>query len=194
MQVDAQHYLDLVEKTQQLVCWDTESQGLEGDYGRLYVVSIKPFGRDPITLSVGANGQDKGLAKEARDILNSYPMWVTYYGKGHDIHLLNTRLIRWGYEPLRPANHADMYYQLKYKLKTGRHSQAHLIEFLEDTMVAMGIEPERKMTISPNVWSDLFTHFNKNIRLLRERCDSDTRGLEALYRTTRHLIRDIVRG
>ena|SRR3990167_592220 len=194
MNVDPQHYLDLVERSGRLMFWDTESQGLEGDYGRMYVCSAKLFGKDPEVFAVGKNGQDRGMVREARDHLNTADCWVTYYGRGHDVHLLNTRLVRWGYAPLDPKPHIDMYYQLKYKLKTGRHSQAHLLEFLEDTMANMGIKPEHKMTISPNVWSDLFTSFPRNIRLLRERCMSDTRGLEALYRTTRHLIRDITRG
>ena len=194
MQVDPQHYLDLVEKSGRLMFWDTESQGLEGDYGRLYVCSAKLYGAKPVTFSVGESGQDKGLVRDARDYLDTADCWVTYYGKGHDVPLLNTRLVRWGYAPLLPKSHVDMYYQLKYKLKTGRHSQAHLLEFLEDTMAGMGIEPEHKMTISPNTWSDLFTRFDRNIKLLRERCASDTKGLEALYRVTRHLIRDISRG
>lgn len=193
MQIAASDYLRLVEQAGNLVFWDTESQGLEADYGRMYVVSGKSFGKPPVTFSVGENGQDKGLVREARDFLNEADCWVTYFGKGHDVPLLNTRLIRWGYEPLLTKPHIDMYYVLKYRLKTGRHSQAHLLEFLEETMEGMGIEPERKMTISPNVWSDLFTRFDRNIKLLRARCESDTRGLEALYRVTKHLIRDISR-
>lgn len=194
MQLDAQDYLRLVEAQHQLASWDTESQGREGDYGRMYVVSVKPFGCPPITLSISPNGQDKALVKNARDLLHEYPVWLTYYGKGHDVPLLNTRLVRWGYAPLEPRHHIDLYFVLKYRLKTGRKSQAHLLEFLQDTMLAMGIRPERKMSISPNVWSDLFTHFKPNMKLLRERCASDTVGLEALYRVTRHLIRDIVRS
>ena len=194
MQINCQHYLDLVEREHLLAAWDTESQGFEGDYGRLYVVSVKPFGKDPITLSIAENGQDKGLVKDARDLLHEYPCWTTFYGKGHDVPLLNTRLVRWGYAPLDPTHHVDMYYVLKYRLKTGRKSQAHLLEFLGDTMDDLGIPRESKMTISPNVWSDLFTSFPKNIRLLRERCESDAMGLESLYRVTRGLIKDIARG
>jgi hypothetical protein len=195
LQIDAQRYLDLIEKAGKLYVWDTESQGREGDYGRMYVVSVKPFGKDPISFVIGENMQDKGMVKEARDFLADADAWVTFYGKGHDVPLLNTRLVRWGYDPL-PAGkipHIDMFYQLVAKLKTGRKSQAHLLEFLQDTMIAMGIEPEKKMTVSPNVWSDLATHYTKNIRILKERCESDCSGLEALMRVTRNLIRDITR-
>ena len=194
MNIDCQHYLDLVENEHLLAAWDTESQGFEGDYGRMYVVSVKPFGKEPITLSLSENGQDRGLVKDARDLLHEYPCWMTFYGKGHDVPLLNTRLVRWGYAPLETRHHIDVYFLVKHRLKTGRRSQAHLLEFLGETMDLLDIPRVAKMTVSPNVWSDLFTNFPKNIRLLRNRCASDTVGLEALYRMTRHLIRDIARG
>lgn len=194
MQIDAQNYLELVESKKSIVCWDTESQGFEGDYGRLYVASVKQPGRKPVTFHIGPNAQDKGMVKDLRDYLNEFDCWVTFYGKGHDVPLVNTRLLRWGYEPLQPRHHVDMYFTLKYKLKTGRKSQAHLLDFLQDTMKIMGIKQEKKMSVSPNVWSDLWTDYNKNIQILIDRCESDTVGLETLYRVTKHLIRDIKRG
>lgn len=193
MQVDVPVFLDLVENKKSIFFFDTESQGLEGDYGRLYVGSIKPYKSKTITFNIGANASDKGLAKDLKDVLEQADAWVTYYGKGHDIPLLNTRLTRWGYEPVAPRLHIDMFYTLKYKLKTARKSQAHMLEFLQDTMKLMGIKQEQKMTISPNVWSDLWQNFDENIAILRDRCASDVEGLEALYRVTRHLIRDIKR-
>lgn len=186
-------FLDLVEKTGEIAAWDSESSGRQGDYDRLYVISVKPFGKPPVTFKIGSNLQDKGLVKEARDYLNSFKAWITFYGRGFDTLLLNTRLLRWGYPPLEKIPHVDMYFQLKYKLLTGRKSQAHLLEFLEDTMTLMGITPEKKISVSPNVWSDLPTHYKKNIAILVERCESDTCGLEALYRTTRQMIREITR-
>ena len=191
MQLDCQTFLRLVEKNGSLIFWDTESQGREGDYGRMYIVSVKPFNKPPVTLNIGENAQDKGLVKEAKDLLDKADCWVTFYGKGHDVPLLNTRLIRWGYPPLNVVPHIDMYFQLKYKLKTGRKSQAHLLEFLQDTMISLGIPPEKKMSVSPNVWSDLWSDYKKNIKILIDRCASDTIGLEALYKVCKHLIRDI---
>ena len=191
MNLDTQQFLRLVEANHTLHFIDTESQGREGDYGRMYVVSSKPYGKSSVTLSLGENLCDRGLMRDAKVLLEQAAAWVTFYGKGHDVPLINTRLIRWGYKPLEPRPHIDLYYQLKYKLKTGRKSQAHLLEFLEDTMRVMGIEPQHKMTVSPNTWSDLPTRFSRNIKILRDRCASDVAGLEALYRVTSHLIRDV---
>lgn len=194
MQLDAQDFIRLVEQSpSKFYFWDTESQGREGDYGRLYVASIKPFGKKPTSFTIGENMQDKAMVKDARDFLNEADAWVTFYGKGHDVPLLNTRLIRWGYEPLEKKPHIDMYFQLASKLKTGRKSQAHLLEFLEDTMALAGLKPERKMSISPNVWSDLPSRYTRNISILQDRCESDCEGLEALYRVTKNLIQNITR-
>lgn len=193
MQLEAQEFLRIVEDGGNLMFWDTESQGRDGDYGRMYVVSAKSYGRETQTLSIGKNACDKGLVREAKELLDTADAWVTFYGKGHDVPLMNTRLLRWGYQPLLYKPHIDMYFQIKYKIKTGSKSQAHLLEFLQDTMTLMGVPKQQKMTVSPNVWSDLFTNFNRNIKILRERCASDAEGLESLYQVTKHLIRDIRR-
>lgn len=193
MQLDAQNFLDLVETTHKLASWDTESTGLAGDYGSIICASVKPFGRDPITFAVEQLGNDRKVVRELADHLATFEGWITYYGKGHDVPLVNTRLVRWGLPPLVRRPHLDLYFTVKHRTKTGRRSQAHMLEFLEETMEDLGIEPASKMTISPNVWADLARKFTANMRILRARCESDTVGLEALYRMTRRLVRDITR-
>lgn len=199
MNLDPQDFLRLVEDSGTLAFWDTESQGREGDYGRIYVVSVLGYDdRKPTTFHIeqrrdGSLGTDQKLVREARDYLNSFDAWVTFYGKGHDVPLLNTRLLRWGLDPLEQIPHVDLYFILKSKLLTGRKSQAHLLEFLTETMKAMGVPPREKLTVSPNVWSDLPSNFRAHMATLVKRCESDVLGLRALYSTTKHLVRDIRR-
>ena len=45
----------------------------------------------------------------------------------------------------------------------------------------LGLKQEKKMSVSPNVWSDLPSNYKKNIAILRDRCESDVVGLETLY-------------
>jgi uncharacterized protein YukE len=53
---------------------------------------------------------------------------------------------------------------------------------------------EEKMSVSPNVWAGLAgDKFDKNIKILRKRCESDCEGLEQLYTRTRHLIKEVRR-
>ena len=193
MNLPASDFLRFVEAQKSIVFWDTEGSSLAGDYGSIHVVSMKPYGKAPVTFQVKHAETDHRVVVAARNWLNQSYAWVTFYGKGHDVPLLNTRLLRWGEKPLESRPHIDLYFTLKPKLKTGRKSQAHLLEFLQETMKSLGLKPEKKMTIAPNVWSDLQANFAPLIQTLVQRCESDTRGLEMLYRCTKHLIRDITR-
>lgn len=194
MQLDAQKYLDMAEKYGKLYFVDTETSGREADYDKILVATRKQFGRKPESYIIGENASDRGLVKSFKKDIDKADCIVTFFGKSFDVPMINTRLTRWGYEPLKPTYHIDLFYVLKYKLKTGRRSQAHMLEFLHDTMTDLGIKPEYKMTVSPNTWADLWSKFHTNIRILRARCESDVIGLESLYRVTRHLIREIKIG
>lgn len=184
MQVDTQDFLDMVEETSTLYTWDIESHGFNADYGQAYMISIKPFGKKPVSFAIGPNMNDKQMVIDAAHMLNQAKCWMTYYGKGFDVKFVNTRLLLHGEQPLNSPPHLDLYYALKPKLKTSRKSLGHLLNFFE-------MEDE-KMTVSPNVWAGLAGDgFNKNIKILRERCESDCVGLESLYSRTRHLIKEV---
>jgi RNase H-like protein len=184
MQLEAQKFLPIAEKAGALAFLDIESSNLQGEYGSAVVVSIRPYKQDSITFTARP-GRDKALLKKVREELHKYACWVTYYGKGFDIGFLNTRLLRWGLLPLDKVHHVDLYYVLRYKTLTGRHSQGHLLSWLGT--------PEQKMSVPATVWSDLAANFDENIAILKDRCESDTEGLQALYEKTKHLISEITR-
>ena len=185
MQIDPQVFLRLAEGAKTLVFLDIEATGLRGDYNSVLVTSVKPFGQKSTSFTVLQPGNDQRIVRETKELLEAADAWVTYYGKGYDIPMLNTRLLKWGLRPIDKRPHVDMYYALKYNLLTARRSQGHLLEWLET--------PEEKMSVSASVWSDVLMDPERNLRILRTRCESDTAGLEALYRRTCHLLRDIKR-
>ena len=185
MKIDAQEYLRLVEDAGKLAFLDIEASGLRGDYNSVLVVSVKPFGKKPKSLVVQQPGNDQRVVREAKELLESYSVWVGYYSKGYDIPMLNTRLLKWGVDPIEKRPHIDLYYALKYKLLTARRSQGHLLEWLET--------PQEKMSVSAEVWASVAANPGPNLRILRARCESDATGLEALYRRTSHLLVDITR-
>jgi uncharacterized protein YprB with RNaseH-like and TPR domain len=185
MRIEPQTFLRLVEETGRLVTIDIEALGLRGDYNSVVVVSVKPFGREPVSIRVSKPGQDRAVVREAKAALERAEAWITYFGKGFDIPMLNTRLLRWSLPPIEKRPHIDMYYTLKSNLLTARRSQGHLLSWLK--------LPEEKMTVSADVWASLPSEPQEGIRVLTERCESDVRGLEALYDRTKHLIRDITR-
>lgn len=185
MQIDSQIFLRLAEKAGRLVFVDIEASGLRGDYNSILCVSLKPYGEKPTTYCVIQPGNDKRVVREVKEALEDYDCWCGYYSKGFDLPMINTRLLKWGLEPVEKRHHIDLYYTLKANLLTARRSQAHLLEWLET--------PETKMTVSADVWNRVADEETRHAALatLRRRCESDVAGLEALYRKTCHIITEI---
>ena len=184
MQVDAQTFLPIAEKAGAIAFVDIEASNLKADFGTVVVVSIKPYGLPPVTFSAKP-GRDKALLKQVAAELAKYPVWVTFYGKMFDIPFINSRLLVNEMSPLPKHHHIDMYWIVKLQTALSRRNQAHLLEWLET--------PQKKMSVSPNVWANMPAEPEASLAVLVERCESDVSGLEALYNRTKHLIREITR-
>jgi uncharacterized protein YprB with RNaseH-like and TPR domain len=186
MKIDAQELLEICEESKRLAFFDIETTGMRGDYNSVLVVSVKPFGSAHKTFYVKQPGNDNKVVRDAKEELEKYTIICGYYSKGFDIPMLNTRLLKWGAEPIEKKLHLDMYYTLKYNLLTGRRSQAHLLEWLET--------PRQKMTVGADEWVKILSDpAGKPMKTMIERCKSDCSGLEDLYRKTKHLVREIKR-
>lgn len=205
MQLDASTFLRLVEETHRLACFDIESTGLNGDYNSILVVAVKPYGRKPTVLAVDTPGDDKKLVQEAAELLSSFDCWVTYYGKGFDVPMIQSRLLYHGLPKLVKKPHVDMYFHLNAHVNTSRRSQGHRINWLSDAppMAGMAVERgldkvEHKMTVPANVWNRVLAEGGNSedgsaMWKLMERCGSDSKGLEWLLRRTQHLVLEIAR-
>lgn len=184
MQIESQDYLRLVEKANTLAFFDIEATGLRGDYNSILVASIKAFQSKPYSFVVKQPGNDNGLVRDVKAELEKYDCWVTYYGKGFDIPMLNTRLLKWRAKPVDKRHHLDMYFSLKSNLLTARKSQGHLLSWIGG--------PEQKMTVGADVWNEVLQEPNgKAMKTMIARCESDVEGLQALYERTRHIIREV---
>jgi uncharacterized protein YprB with RNaseH-like and TPR domain len=183
VQIPEQDFLNLVETTHTLIFVDIEAMGLRGDYNSVLCVSIKPYGKKAYTFQITKPGNDRNVVKEAKAALEEAQCWATYYGKGFDIKMLNTRLLRWEMDPIEKRPHIDMYYSLKSNLLTARKSQGHLLSWLK--------LPEQKMTVSADDWSAVASDPKRIMPTMVKRCESDVKGLEDLYKRTRHLIKAI---
>ena len=188
MQVNEQDYLRLVEGANKICFFDIESTGFKGDYDSILVGSITGYqDRKSHNFVIQQVGNDKRIAREIKECLESYDCWVTYYGKGFDLPMLNTRLLKWGYMPVDKRPHLDLYFSLKANLNTSRKSLGHLVSWLNLP------DQEDKMGVSADTWNQINVNFKRNIRVLTERCESDTRILRDLYNKTKHLVREIKR-
>ena len=184
MQINEQDFLDMAEEGNKLLFVDIEATGLKGDYNSVLVVSALPYqAKKATSFVVKQPGNDQKVVREAKEYMEEFLCWVTYYGKGFDLPMLNTRLLRWEQEPIAKRHHIDLYFSLKANILTARKSQAHLLRFLDcDT---------QKMDVSPSEWCTVLE--TGDLKKMTERCESDCAGLRGLYKKTRHLIREIKR-
>lgn len=150
-------------------------------------MSVKPFGAKPTTFAVKQAGNDQRVVREVAEHLNEFDAWATYYGKGFDVPMINTRLLKWRLPPLVKKPHIDLYFQLKAKLLLARKSQGHILGWLEPDL------PEPKKTVSADIWAMIVGDIEKHMPEMIARCESDTKGLEILYNRVKHLIVDITR-
>jgi len=185
LRVGALDYLRLVESARTLVCFDTESFGFNGDYGSVICASAKPYGEKPVTFKIEQAGNDQRVVREFKDFLEGFDVWVSYFGRGHDIPLVDTRLLKWGLPKMDKKPHLDLFFHVKSKLRLARKSQAHLAAWLK--------LPEQKMTVSPDVWAGFAGNFNSNLATIVKRCESDVTTLEQLYDQVKELVVDITR-
>jgi len=183
--IETQELLKLLEETGRLCFWDLESSGTNGDYNSILVGSVKPYGGKVTTFQVGTPGNDKKLVRDLAEHLEGFSAWCGFYSKGFDIKMLRTRMLVHGLTDIQLRPHLDLYYIMKYATNTSRRSQAHLLELLNT--------PQKKMTVSANVWAEVSADPRKHMKTLVSRCESDVEGLEALYIKTRHLIKDLKR-
>lgn len=112
-------------------------------------------------------------------------MWVTYYGKGYDIPMLQSRLLKHRLRPLEKRLHLDLYFSMNSRVLTSRKSQGHRLRWLGGNQQKMGISPEE--------WNLVLSSPERGLSVLGARCVSDVKGLEALYRRFRPLIINITK-
>lgn len=188
MKLDETDFLRLVENNNSIVFFDLESTGFKGDYNSIIVGSILHFKyKNATNHSIAQVGNDKRVVREIKEHLEAADCWVTYYGKGFDIPMLNTRLLKWGMKPVEKRPHLDLYFTLKSNLNTSRKGLGHMVRWLQVP------DKEQKMDVSPDTWASLATDFDKNIRIMEKRCESDVVILRDLYNRTKHLVREIKR-
>lgn len=185
MEINPQVFLKMAEQCGAVAMFDIESTGREADYHSVLCLSVKPYGKKPHSFIARTPGDDRALLEAAIPDLESYPVWVTYYGKGFDIPFIRTRLVKHGLPDINKQLHLDAYWTGKSNLLTGRRSQAHLIEWLD-----LG---NKKMTISPDTWNAVIADPAKHMPVIRKRCESDCMGLEGLYDRIKYLVKDLKR-
>lgn len=184
MQIRAEEALPILERARALAFVDIEAANLNADYGTVVVVSVKPYKGKPVTFTAPP-GRDKELLRAVTAEMHKYQCWVTFYGKRYDIPFLNSRLLYHGLPLLERRHHIDMWMVMRMRTHLSRRNQAHLLSWLGT--------PESKMAVSPNIWSEMAVKPKEKLEILKQRCESDVAGLEAMYERTKFAITEITR-
>ncbi len=188
MQLDEKTFLEMAEKTGELVFFDIESYSLSPDYGSMLVFSALPYNATKATtfaVTTKGVGNDRKVVREATEYLNEKACWVSFYGKMFDVPFIRSRLLKWNMDlELIKKHHIDLYWVIRANVNPARKSQAHLLDWLKvDT---------RKMSVSADDWSEVGQK-PSSIRVLKQRCESDVFGLRDLYKRTKMFVRNIQR-
>ena len=103
------------------VCLDTESSDLNGSFGHLFCAGFCDINSDYVNMLRidsdeyrGASlSDDSKLVAKIKEIMESAFAWVSWYGKMHDVPLINTRLAKAGLDPLVKRPHIDCLYYFR---------------------------------------------------------------------------------
>lgn len=191
MQLDAREYLKLARGAGQVAYFDIEATGLRGDYNSILVVSIKPEGKRPKSFAVERPGQDRSVVRAARDELEKYPLWVSYYGKMFDVPMIQSRLLTWNQRPLEKRHHLDLYFNIvRSRINPAKKSLAHILRWLYPKG---NKKAERKFDMSPDEWNRVLRDPVGAIPNIVRRCERDVENLERLLDRTEQLVVNITK-
>ena len=155
--------------------FDIETTGLEPAYARVLMCSIKPWGESATLLRADvASSDDSALVEEIISELSQYAILFAHNGVFFDRAFLNARALQYNLPLLDPKGLLfDPWRIAKRQLNMGRNSLDSLAQHL-------GLE-EQKMHLPPSVWVRAgLDHDEDAMKLLGERCISDTNVLEEL--------------
>ena len=154
------------------VFFDTESGNLNAPFSRIIGACVLDRDTHMVDQYV-ASKTDKRLVRQLRDRLEEADYVVTYYGTGHDIPYLNTRLLLAGERPLRAIRHIDLYYTARYNLKLHSNRLAAVCDTL--------FGGSKKTKLIPAVWERAMQGNRESIKYVMEHCVADVEELERVF-------------
>lgn len=164
--------------------FDLETHDLSPEFGPVLVASVLSLpGRGMVTFRQDeyvADGRaqdmadDEQLLLDLRALLNSHDILAAYYGKNFDCTLANTRLIKYGHDPLEPNRWIDPYYAFG-----GWGNPKPKSRSLEDVARFLDLDEEKK-GIPPDIWVEARAGRQEAMDEAVERCESDVRLLKGV--------------
>ena len=169
--------------------YDIETSGLDPTFGRVLCVSIKSWTSDEVTTfrqpkgRVGSNDYD--VVRDSMIELEKYSQHVAHNGLFFDRAFLNGRALAWGL-PLMTPDHKmiDPCLVARRHLNMKRNSLDAIATHLQLN--------EQKMHVDPSVWVRAGMDSDEDcMSIIVERCESDVRVLEMLFKQMLPLIKNV---
>lgn len=161
-----------------IATFDIEAHDLSPEFAPLLCLSVLSHPSDEMTTFRQDDYVKRGLAEDmtddrqlcvdARDFLESHHILVSYFGKGFDMSLLRTRLVKHGERPLKEMPHLDAIWGYRgwRGLKPMSSKMKHVAKFF-------GFE--EKPEVGPDVWLKARAGNKKAMDEIVERCEADVR-------------------
>jgi hypothetical protein len=124
----------------------------------------RQFKKNPLT--------DEPLLKPSLDIMEKADVVVTWYGSGHDVPFLNTRLAQQGLFLDPKIRHIDLFRVASKHLRLSSNS-------LNNTSKYFGVE--QKTNISPKLWADCWAGNHDSLLEMASYCEQDCEVLSQVY-------------
>ena len=108
----------------------------------------------------------------AKEIMDQADVIVTWYGKGHDVPFLNSRLAKHGMFLDLNTKHIDLHSVAKRKLRLSSNR-------LDNVATFFGVE--NKMKVSTKLWPDTWAGNHDSLLAMAEYCRQDVEVLAQVY-------------
>jgi uncharacterized protein YprB with RNaseH-like and TPR domain/predicted RNA-binding Zn-ribbon protein involved in translation (DUF1610 family) len=171
-----------------ILAWDLECTSLTANWGTVLCGGVKEVGKSKVDLYSVADYKsyrtdttnDKALVRDIRDRLSDADAWVTWYGAGYDVPMLNSRLLFHRLAPLPPIPHIDCWKTARFRLKLTSNRLAAVQGFF-------GLKTE-KSPVEGTTWVKAIAGDRAALRYIEEHCRKDVIVLEEAYERIKPLI------
>jgi DNA polymerase elongation subunit (family B) len=126
--------LDIETAPHQVYVWSLWDQGVQIDRliepKRTLCWAAKWFGQTTIHFKDERDGK-KRMVQGIHRLMSEADIIITYNGRKFDLPVLNNEFIKYGFAPVRPNKHIDLYQTAKAQFQLASNKLSYVAEFLE---------------------------------------------------------------
>jgi uncharacterized protein YprB with RNaseH-like and TPR domain len=172
-----------------ILIWDIESTHLKADWATLRCIGWKWYGDPAVHVPSlmdyrGWNRDvtdDRKLLADFHKVLMEADMLVTYFGKGFDLKMIQSKFLEYDLPVLPSIPHVDLFFTVKSNMTLTRKSLDNVSRYLN-------LENE-KSYVSGKIWKRAMAGHPESINYVIEHCKADVLVLEELYTKLKPLVR-----